>query len=595
MGVRSGAVLVGICSSILAPLFVVDSGRPAQATVGSELAWAVPDTVAGLTTSLPVGATAALIDTSTAAAASGAAAETATVIGTVGTAAAVGTAAVWTGVAVGGLGAGYAIGWSGVKSVSFVKDRWFSYHAPEVNSTGFRTAELNGIRLTWTSTEDSWLRYMHFDVVGSRVQTRYDYPRVDVQFARLPCTSNCSEYWADTPDNDGDEVPGHIGFTDLFRSGEPSRYFRLRMQANDSSEVTRWVAISPAGDIGYKLRTEWKCQTPSGAISSVMASESGLFGNMADAPPTFPDGMCVAPGHIVFMRHLVVPVHQVDQISKIVDEWNAPTEYTDTGSDFADCLALASAPCAPTYLDSNGQPWTPDGASRPDSSRWGSHTKPYPPNSPDPLKRVTAEDVALLAGDFAARIYRNGDGTYVAGVEPTEENYKVAARNCIADATFAAAQDPVGRCERSAVFVVGAADAAEPAEHDWQAIFVKRTVFNGQDLPARPDWFSLNYWSNPQLTQGWQNTSLTCSSKTVEQNCDEFPFRRTTQASEAESSLRPLNATQNQLEGSRYGTFATKCLEDSSGTPGPNSEFLMVPLPGMTAVPTFGVCRPQGT
>ena len=161
----------------------------------------------------------------------------------------------------------------------------------------------------------------------------------------------------------------------------------------------------------------------------------------------------------------------------------------------------------------------------------------------------------------APALPRYGDGTDnpAQGLARGAAAAKAAAR--AAAATCAAAGIgamlgllPKNPCDLLPIdtFFIGQ-DLSEPTNHDLNAI--KR-------YPEL--WVFLTRGPNSAPDRSWKDRLDPCPSKTSTQNCDEYPFFATVQGGPAapghpQADLMNLDAAQNQLQGSRLGTFIILC------------------------------------
>lgn len=139
---------------------------------------------------------------------------------------------------------------------------------------------------------------------------------------------------------------------------------------------------------------------------------------------------------------------------------------------------------------------------------------------------------------------------------------------------------PKERLERGLSFVSGQCDVPEATNHDIEA------------LAQYPAWVTLNR-KQPPNDRKWNDSNPICQAKVTVENCDEYPFAATQQrggAAVPQPSLRVINGTQNQLQGSYLGAFygppPTGC-DIQDGDP-----FLAVPVPPtMPQLGTMKLCN----
>jgi hypothetical protein len=137
-------------------------------------------------------------------------------------------------------------------------------------------------------------------------------------------------------------------------------------------------------------------------------------------------------------------------------------------------------------------------------------------------------------------------------------------------------------CSSLPIFISGY-DVREAAEHDLEALgWVSSPNNNGQNV--NPAWLQLNRDIANKPGDGWYRGVAPCSSPTPPgENCDEYPFYSTTQGGQG-ANLKYIDATQNQLQGTRlYQFYSSVASAAGVGIPGCNvptgQEFLAVPLP----------------
>ena len=163
---------------------------------------------------------------------------------------------------------------------------------------------------------------------------------------------------------------------------------------------------------------------------------------------------------------------------------------------------------------------------------------------------------------------------------------RTALKQCYALVAYAGTfGDPYRACRTLPIFASGQSDVPEATTHDLEA------------LQQTPTWVKLDYRpsaENPAPEQ-WYNGDPRCAIVVSGSglNCDEYPFRATVQGGQfavPAPSLKGINGTQNQFQGSLYGSFVRTCRLDVK--PVGERQFLAIPLPPTTtALPTLAFCN----
>lgn len=164
----------------------------------------------------------------------------------------------------------------------------------------------------------------------------------------------------------------------------------------------------------------------------------------------------------------------------------------------------------------------------------------------------------------------------------TTDDYKnTAAEECQASVVRwgAAAGVPDDACSTMPIFFTGL-DTPKATEHDLNAII------------ANPAWFMLSYVKSAEKTRprnDWSSTPPCNAKPDARYDCDEYPYYASANGyPDFTPSLEAIPRVDNQLQGSKYGTFVSTCarLRDSvKGTP--DRRFLVVPVPWL---PTSNYC-----
>jgi hypothetical protein len=147
-------------------------------------------------------------------------------------------------------------------------------------------------------------------------------------------------------------------------------------------------------------------------------------------------------------------------------------------------------------------------------------------------------------------------------------------------------------CKGLPIFVSGA-DVREATNHDLAALgWPINDPWMGNQA-VNPGWAELEY--RPRSEGGnpkWKNNLWPCTETQSGQNCDEFPFLATAQGGGSASplpNLEPIDAIQNQQQGSFYSAFLSNCGISQGSTP---PEFLVVPVLPQSSTPTLtNVCN----
>ncbi len=193
---------------------------------------------------------------------------------------------------------------------------------------------------------------------------------------------------------------------------------------------------------------------------------------------------------------------------------------------------------------------------------------PVAPTPRTPPQGSLPDDVwklgKLIAGIAALNALSNADA-------------QMAAQQCVKYVTVAfTARDPYSTCKGTPIFMSGQIDVAAATNHDIEA------------LAQYPAWVALNR-KYPANDNSWKNSDPICQAKLPGQNCDEYPFASTQQGGGAavpRPSLKAIDGPQNQLQGSKLGSFYSGC-SIQVGDP-----FLAVPVPpSMPLTATVPICN----
>lgn len=194
---------------------------------------------------------------------------------------------------------------------------------------------------------------------------------------------------------------------------------------------------------------------------------------------------------------------------------------------------------------------------------------PTPRTPPQGSLPDDAWRLAKLAGGLAAlNALSNADA-------------QLAAQQCVKYVSIAfTARDPYDSCKNTPIFMSGQSDVPEATNHDIEA------------LAQYPAWVALNR-KYPSDTSGWKDSNPICQAKVTGENCDEYPFAATQQGGGAavpQPSLKMINGTQNQLQGSYLSVFYRS---DPSGCyVQDGAPFLAVPVPPtMPQLGTMKLCN----
>lgn len=180
---------------------------------------------------------------------------------------------------------------------------------------------------------------------------------------------------------------------------------------------------------------------------------------------------------------------------------------------------------------------------------------PVAPTPRTPPQGSLPDDVwrlgKLVAGIAALNALNNADA-------------QMAAQQCVKYVAIAfTSADPYSTCKGTPIFMSGQIDVGAATNHDIAA------------LAQYPAWVALNR-KYPANDNSWKNSDPICQAKLTGQNCDEYPFASTQQGGGAavpRPSLMAIDGPQNQLQGSKLGSFYSGCaIQD--GDP-----FLAVPVP----------------
>jgi hypothetical protein len=168
------------------------------------------------------------------------------------------------------------------------------------------------------------------------------------------------------------------------------------------------------------------------------------------------------------------------------------------------------------------------------------------------------------------------------------------AKYCLFNASLADL-DAETACRTVPIFAPGS-DVSEATEHVISAL----TSINA------PSWVKLNYEKADYKASSdtWYDNAGYTGCENIDpstQDCDEYPFFATAQGGQFATptpSLTPVDYRDNQLEGSYYGGFITKCNMQSGPPEAPNGQaaslgdaFLVVPTPPEDGIPTLSLCN----
>jgi hypothetical protein len=149
--------------------------------------------------------------------------------------------------------------------------------------------------------------------------------------------------------------------------------------------------------------------------------------------------------------------------------------------------------------------------------------------------------------------------------------------------------DGLDACRSLPVFITGS-DVAEATDHDLEAIV------------GHPQWVKLNYEASGAKngSHSWVNSVEPCDGATPSgKQCDEYPLWASEQGGPLAiptPHLRYVDATDNQLQGSRYSSFIGSCgLRTGTPQEGANATggtaFLVVPIPSSAGIPSTWLCN----
>jgi hypothetical protein len=158
---------------------------------------------------------------------------------------------------------------------------------------------------------------------------------------------------------------------------------------------------------------------------------------------------------------------------------------------------------------------------------------------------------------------------------------RTIANQCLARASYAGL-DANSKCKSTPMFVTGQDGTTDEAtDHDAEAI------------ASYPAWVRLDYRpgaENPSYS-GWQRTQPECVSEAGKQ-CDEYPFFASAQGG-GQAAPRPhlkmINKEHNEQEGRNYNSFLAAC--GLYAAPANDREFLVIPMPSGSGLPTLNVCN----
>lgn len=155
-------------------------------------------------------------------------------------------------------------------------------------------------------------------------------------------------------------------------------------------------------------------------------------------------------------------------------------------------------------------------------------------------------------------------------------------------------------CANLPVFFSGS-DVEEATEHDLEAIAGMNRV------APHPEWVKLNYeygaGKERYQNRNWYRSVSPCDVRTIPagQQCDEYPFWASEQGGDPAlvppPHLRFIDSTDNQYQGSRFGSFVTSCglrsgpPPESGGNARGGDVFLMIPVPPDLDIPTTWLCN----
>lgn len=222
---------------------------------------------------------------------------------------------------------------------------------------------------------------------------------------------------------------------------------------------------------------------------------------------------------------------------------------------------------------------------------------PAPPQAP-PQSEPPAFDPAFINGGGARLLARTRVTGYEYIADPTPENSarKVFAQ-CVRLATWATSGITRADCETKPIFAPGY-DVTEAAQHDFDVIWrAPRTV--------RLNALTREEKGNSGVLSGWYNRApydtpdLCPAPRPTSTDCDEYPFYSSREGGPdaggpgtlLPQQLRIIDRGQNQLEGRLLGAFYTVCGVTDPPQGSPQREYLVVPMPVQTQIPTTGYCK----
>ncbi len=178
--------------------------------------------------------------------------------------------------------------------------------------------------------------------------------------------------------------------------------------------------------------------------------------------------------------------------------------------------------------------------------------------------------IDLLVQAMAARTI--GPKKLVTKGEPDDNARRRGMARCLN--LLAAANLDAQKCQTDSIIFVGGLDAQQPAQHDLDTI------------AGRPNLVELNY-RQKDLSKVVQ---VCPGIDTARRECDEYPFKSSTQSVVGQVSFRAVPIVQNQREGRVLTAMYKRCGYYTAAANGENKPYLVVPVPEFTLIPTFYVC-----
>lgn len=216
--------------------------------------------------------------------------------------------------------------------------------------------------------------------------------------------------------------------------------------------------------------------------------------------------------------------------------------------------------------------------------------------APTPVYTMpTFEDHLLAEGSTRIMTSRSRVSGYGFEADPEPETTAQAVyAQCLRFATFAGSGITTGDCETKAILAPGS-DISEATIHDFDVIYKAPSVVGLSMLTGAEK-------SGAGVSRDWYNRSAysaTCPSPRPDGlHCDEYPYYTSEEGGPQPDGgllpdqLRLIDSSDNGREGVLLNGFYSACGIASAPRGSSDREYLVIPLPYQSNIPTAAYCAP---